>query len=74
MRAVLVLLAVAFADYVWARYIQACADRRTWLAAICSSVIVLLGGFTTLSLVDDPRYLVPAALGAYVGTVVAVRR
>ena len=73
MKAALVFLAVALADVLWTRYILCASERRAVAAAVYSAGIVLVGGMTTLAYVDDPRYLVPAALGAIVGTWVTVR-
>jgi hypothetical protein len=69
-----VFLAVALADALWSRYILAASTRQAGIASLYSAGIVLVGGFTTLAYVDDPRYLLPAALGAVAGTYWAVRR
>lgn len=74
MKALGVFLAVAVADWLWSRYILHAAARRAGAASLYSGGIVLVGGVTTLAYVADPRYLVPAAMGAVVGTYWAVKR
>lgn len=61
-------------DAVWAVYIRSTADRKAGLASFCSAIIVVCGAFATLNFVDDPRLVLPAALGAAIGTFLGVRR
>jgi hypothetical protein len=74
MRHLLVFVAVALADALWTRYIVTASGHRPFAAANYSAGIILVGAFATLSYVDDPRYLVSACLGAWVGTWLTVRR
>jgi hypothetical protein len=74
MKGLAVFAAVAVADVLWTLYILATSERRAALAAWCSTGIVLAAAFTTLAYVEDPRYLLPAGLGAWIGTYVTVRR
>ena len=73
MRAVLVFLAVAAADWVWAKYIHATSQKQVWRAACYAGCVPLLGGITTIAIVDDARYIIPAAFGAFCGTLLALR-
>lgn len=73
-KAVLVFFSVAIADVIWARYIQSCAEKRQWAAAGLAALVVLVGSVFTLALMDDPRYVLPAAAGAFVGTFWATKR
>lgn len=68
-----VFLAVLVADWLWARYTIAAAARLQVPAAGFSALIVLAGGVTTVALTHSAWYLIPAALGAFVGTWLAVR-
>ncbi len=69
-----VFLAVTVADAAWSYYIRAAAERRPLAAGTSAVAILVIGGFTTLAYVHDPRYLLPAGLGAFVGTYLTVRR
>lgn len=73
-RALAVFALVAVVDYFWAAYVQAAAERRAVRAAAFSSAIVLAGGLSTLVYVDAPWTIFPAAAGAFVGTLVSIRR
>ena len=73
MRHALVFGAVAIADAMWTRYTLAVSGHHAYEAAIYSALIVVVGGFVTLSYVKDRRYLLPAALGAFLGTYLSVR-
>jgi hypothetical protein len=74
MKAALVFLAMLIGDSLWAKWMLATSKRQPVPAAAYSSAIILVGGFTAVAYVNDPRYLIPAALGAFVGTYVTVRR
>lgn len=58
----------AVIDIVWTRCVQYTAQKKPVPAAGTASLLVLLGAFNTLAVVDDPRMVIPAALGAFVGT------
>lgn len=68
-----VFLVMAVADYLWAAYSWAISRRRAHLAARYAVALVLASGLTTLAIIESPLFLVPASLGAYVGTYVAVK-
>jgi len=72
-RAVLIFLATAFSDILWVLYIRRTSEGKAIAAAIFSSLIVLLGGFVILTYIGNKWYLVPAALGAFVGTVITIK-
>lgn len=73
MKPLAVFAVMVVLDVVWAKYIRATAEKRRWPAASMAGLLVLLGGFNTLAFVDDPRMILPAALGAFAGTWVACR-
>ena len=73
MRHALVFCAAALLDVVWSLNVRGVAERRPVLASVASAFTILLAGFTTLSFVSDPRYLVAAALGGFAGTFLVVR-
>lgn len=67
-----VAIAMAVVDWAWARYSMALADRRAFAGAVWAVLILLPSAFTIVSYVHDPRMLLPAAIGAFVGTYVSV--
>jgi membrane protease YdiL (CAAX protease family) len=67
-----VFAAVALADGLWTLYVAAIAAQRPLAASLYSSGIILMGAFVTLAYVRDRRYLLPAAMGAFVGTYLSV--
>jgi hypothetical protein len=63
---------VALLDYLWGVYIKSIAQRKV-KTAMATSVIIYVGGASvTLSYIDNPVLLVPAAIGAAIGTWFAV--
>jgi hypothetical protein len=74
MNAALAFLAMIAVDIAWAKYIIAASDRRAVAAAFWSCAIVLGGAVVTLAYVDNAWNLIPACIGATVGTYWTVRR
>jgi|GEM_PF-491851 hypothetical protein len=70
---VLVFLATLVSDILWALYIRRASSGHAFSAATFSLLIVLLGGFAVTEYVDNAAYLIPAALGAFIGTIITVR-
>lgn len=60
-------------DYAWARYMMGVSDKSPQHAAMWSAVVVLLGSVTVIAYTSNRWMVIPAALGAYVGTLVALR-
>lgn len=73
-QAVGVFALIVCLDYAWARYNIATADKQPMRAAILAVAIYFLGGLSTISFVDNHIMLIPALLGAFVGTYIAVAR
>lgn len=71
--ALLVFLATAIADVCWARYTSHAAAGRRWAAALWGVGIYLAGAFTVVEYTADHWMVVPAVLGAFVGTAVGVK-
>lgn len=69
----LIFLATMLSDIIWVFYIRRISDGKAVSAAIFSSLIVLLGGFVILGYVGNKWYLVPAAIGAFVGTIITIK-
>ena len=72
-RALLIFLATAVSDILWVFYIRRTGEGKAIPAAIFSSFIVLLGGFVILNYVANGWYLFPAALGAFIGTIITIK-
>lgn len=68
-----VFVALAALDFFWARYTQAITNKRAVFAGAYAIVILALGGFSVISYTTDHTLLIPACLGAFVGTFAAVR-
>jgi hypothetical protein len=68
----LVFVATASADFAWTCYVASIAAGSAHHAALWSSAIVGFGGVVTLALVRSRWHLIPAMLGAYVGTAAAM--
>lgn len=65
------LLVICFmmaVDMAWTMYMIEVEKRRSLMAGLWSAGIMLFGSFVTLSYVEDRRYLISAAIGAFVGT------
>lgn len=69
---VLVFLAMALLDGLWAAYVQATANDSIIQASTLATAIILTTGFVTVSYVNNRWNLIPAALGAFVGTFIAM--
>jgi hypothetical protein len=63
-----VFLGMAAQDFVWAYYTLALTAHQSIRAGFYASGIILIGGFVTVSYVNDHYLLIAAALGAFVGT------
>lgn len=74
LKAILVLLATASADFFWTMYITHATENKKWRASIYSSCIILVSSFTVVEYVHDRRLVVPAAIGAFVGTLIPLWR
>jgi len=72
--AVVVFLVAAGADVLWAKYTMHAADRNAGRAALWGALIIPAGAVSIIAYTDNHWYLIPAALGAYAGTYVAVSR
>jgi hypothetical protein len=73
-RAALVFLAVVIVDIAWSKYIQRVSDGHRWQAASWASGLYALGAYVVTQYVDDTRMIVPAVLGAFVGTYLGSKR
>ncbi len=71
-KSILIFFATALSDLVWTMWILHTTSLNRWRSSAYSSAIILLGGLTVVSYVSDKRLLVPAAIGAFVGTFITL--
>lgn len=64
----LVFLAMAIADVCWTFYFIKIEERKSVAASLWGSAIYVCGVFGVLSYTEDKTFIVPAVLGAFVGT------
>ncbi len=70
---ILIFLATAASDVLWVFYIRRTSEGKAVSAAIFSAFIILLGGLVILAYVNNQWYLIPAAFGAFVGTLITIK-
>lgn len=71
-QSVWVFLAMVLLDVVFALYIKATADDRILAASSWAAAIQICNVFVVTRFVQDKRLVVPCALGAFVGTGLAL--
>lgn len=67
-----VFFSVAAADVCWTKYMQNVALSNRAKGALWSASIVAVGSVSTLAYISSPAYIIPAALGAFVGTYLSI--
>jgi lipid-A-disaccharide synthase-like uncharacterized protein len=72
MKWLLVFVAMFAMDFVWARYTHAIAEHRAMPASFWAVAILGFSGYVTTSYVKDPWMLIPAGVGAFMGTWAAI--
>lgn len=70
---VFAFVAVAAVDYIYVKYLDAVANKRPWTAGAIAAGLYLAGGAVTVAYIEEPGVLVAGALGALVGTGLAVK-
>lgn len=71
---ILVFLLTACVDYVWARCIIALTQRRALVAGAYSALIYIFNGAAIVGFTYNHWLIIPATIGACVGTFIAVER
>ena len=67
-KAVGVFGAMLVSDFIWAKYIATVASKDSFSAATYGVIVVVLGAYIVVSYVEDKRLIIPAAIGAFIGT------
>lgn len=70
----LVFTVAVLLDIVWARYTRALTDMRRLEASAWSFMIIIGGGVQVVNYVHNRWLLIPAALGAAVGTYIGLHK
>lgn len=70
--ALLAFLAMFATDYCWARYVTAAKDFDPVRAGGWAVALFLLGAVAVIGYTSNPLLLLPAAVGAFAGTVAGV--
>lgn len=73
MTAFLTFLSMFLTDIAWARYTKNASAGNHHRAALWSVAILVLGSVAITSYIHDPYMILPASIGAYFGTLFAVR-
>ena len=60
-------------DFVWARYTFALNSKSVFGSSNYAAVLILLSGAAAVGYTSNPWLLIPAAMGAWCGTALAVR-
>lgn len=74
MKAVGIFFALLALDFIYARYTQNIVAGRAWQASLNAAMLYAITGFATLTYVAEPLLLIPAVVGAFTGTWLAVRK
>jgi hypothetical protein len=68
-----IFVALFIVDFAWARYIGSVKDGAPLRAASWAGFLYGMQALATISIVNDNYALIPAILGAFVGTYFGVR-
>lgn len=66
-------LALVILDFLWGRYIQSVNGTTPFMAGFWALLIFSVGGMVTLAYVNNKWLLIPASLGAFIGTFISVK-
>lgn len=69
-----VLTVTVIADFFWAKWSIACGEKLPYRAALYGGAIVACGSFAIVEYTANHWLVIPAILGASIGTFVAVKR
>jgi hypothetical protein len=72
--ATIIFLAYILTDSIYALYTMSVNRQRPWVAANASALIHILLAFGVLSYVQNFLYVIPIALGSWIGTFIVVYR
>ena len=68
-----IFTAMAVMDLIWVFYIRRVNQGKAIQAAVTSPILLMLGAFVIINYVENEWYLLPAVLGALIGTFLATK-
>jgi hypothetical protein len=68
-----VMISMMLADVCWTKYFMKVADKNALHASFWGSIIILFGAVSTTSYVEDHTLILPAVLGAFIGTYITIK-
>lgn len=68
MKHITVFFAVMLVDIIWTLYIKWIQEDLAFRSGIAAMGIYVLGAYAILTYTESPIYLIPACLGAFIGT------
>ena len=68
-----VFVAMAITDLIWALYIRRVGQGKAAQAGLAASLLLVVGAFVITSYVENHWYLLPAAIGSFLGTFAATK-
>jgi len=60
-------------DVIWVFYIRRTAQGKSFQAASMSALMSLTSALVVVSYIENSIYLIPTAIGAFVGTILSIR-
>lgn len=72
LKIIIVFLGTFFTDVCWVLYLLRIQQRKALDASFWGMSIYLLGALVVTVYVDDKWYIIPAAIGSFVGTYVVL--
>ncbi len=72
-KAIFIFFSVSLLNFLWGRYIKHAAQANALSSAIYAGIISLVSSFITIIYISDNRMIIPAALGAFIGTYLSIR-
>jgi uncharacterized protein YebE (UPF0316 family) len=68
-----VFVVYVFFDILYALYVICVSKRQAFAASAISSLLYSLGAYGVMNYLHNVLYLIPLAIGAFIGTYVAVK-
>lgn len=60
-------------DVIWTLYLSSVQNNKPFSAGLCSIFIYLTSAITTTKWVENKNYILPALVGAFLGTYLVVK-
>lgn len=73
LQALMIFGLMCIVDICWAFYTSSITNKLAFKASAWSAVVYIIGVTSTINVIHNPWMLIPAALGCFVGTYIAVK-